>query len=753
MKTWSGLAADGLVAALFVLGQTLPFFYSRNLPLGWLVASGLALFCAGLVILLSRRWWLVPASLLILAGPVTLILARLRLLTLVLSKITAYLLWCFQLLLDTGPSTSPSSWLLGLQLGISLLLMAVFFAFVRKWGSILAGATLMLATFLIYLPRQAAPLPLLLPGLAGLAALLPGSLVKEQKKAGKPAGALPAAQKWLALAVAIACVLTGQKLTPADTSRWVQKDLLNLISDWGDFFQGSLAWDSSQSFDLAQVGYPSATERLGGPARPGKQVYLNVSGSRPHLLRGTVRTVYTGSNWQDPATRSYRLGSPLWRLLERQIFGQSLPAGLAGRSFASRYKARGQLIITPKSRWQSTIFQAGHLERLDFPDHKFFPPYFDWDGDLFVKESYPAKPAYTVSFSYYDQDLTAFASQISQTGQALDPGRDPFWPAVKERYLQLPDILPQAVSQLASSVTETAADPYARAVLLKSYLLENFSYTLDADLLPENEDFVAFFLETGQGYCIHFATAMTVMARSLGLPARYVEGFYLRPEGDGSKQESFLAAADTAHAWSEIYFEGIGWLEFDPTPPAAGEIEPPEPEVLPSVSPQPEEETPEPEDNEPDEDLADEGQKLWPVLALLFPGMVLLLTSLALFLSRRQKKSIQPAVFRRLHPEAGLCLKAAFFDIEKQLACLGIRQQAGETLLDFARRADGFLASPGLPELFWPVLRLVFGRQQPEENDLTKILQLRQQLEERLLADLSRPAWFYKRVLGRLGKN
>lgn len=80
---------------------------------------------------------------------------------------------------------------------------------------------------------------------------------------------------------------------------------------------------------------------------------------------------------------------------------------------------------------------------------------------------------------------------------------------------------------------------------------------------PDNRDFVSWFLlDERQGYCTSFATAMAVMARMVGLPSRYVEGYAATPDADGVAR----VTQQNAHAWAEIYFTGFGWLPFDPTP-------------------------------------------------------------------------------------------------------------------------------------------------------------------------------------------
>ncbi|MCL2408095.1 MAG: transglutaminase domain-containing protein [Oscillospiraceae bacterium] len=136
---------------------------------------------------------------------------------------------------------------------------------------------------------------------------------------------------------------------------------------------------------------------------------------------------------------------------------------------------------------------------------------------------------------------------------------------IYETYTELPSYFPERIRDLALSITAGAANDYERARLLEAYLTENFEYTLLPGFPPPNRDFVDHFLfDLRMGYCTYFATAFVVMARSLGMPARYVEGFLVRGIPD---EHGFYNVMNTmGHAWGEVYFEGFGWHRFEPTP-------------------------------------------------------------------------------------------------------------------------------------------------------------------------------------------
>lgn len=135
-------------------------------------------------------------------------------------------------------------------------------------------------------------------------------------------------------------------------------------------------------------------------------------------------------------------------------------------------------------------------------------------------------------------------------------------PEVLSSYATAPDDLPPAIAEAAAAVTAGAGTDYDRAVALQDWLKgDDFTYTTELPP-PTTESALADFLTDRRGYCVHFASAMAVMARTLGIPARVAVGFLPgRPTPDG-----YRVSASDAHAWPELYFEGAGWTRFEPTP-------------------------------------------------------------------------------------------------------------------------------------------------------------------------------------------
>ncbi len=132
-------------------------------------------------------------------------------------------------------------------------------------------------------------------------------------------------------------------------------------------------------------------------------------------------------------------------------------------------------------------------------------------------------------------------------------------------YLQLPKLDPRT-AELAAQITHSLGNPFDKAQALESYLKANFQYSLELRGRPGHQDPLAMFLfEVKRGHCEYFATAMTIMLRQIGIPARLVNGFRI---GQYNKfSNAFTVRQYDAHSWVEAYLKPYGWVEFDPTPP------------------------------------------------------------------------------------------------------------------------------------------------------------------------------------------
>ncbi|MFB6164171.1 MAG: transglutaminaseTgpA domain-containing protein [Haloarculaceae archaeon] len=135
---------------------------------------------------------------------------------------------------------------------------------------------------------------------------------------------------------------------------------------------------------------------------------------------------------------------------------------------------------------------------------------------------------------------------------------------IVDRYTQLPASTPDRVARKTDRILERAGarTPYERARAIERWLQRNRGYSLDVTR-PDGDVAAAFLFDMREGYCTYFATTMVTMLRTQGVPARFVVGY---TSGEHSGPDEWTVRGLDSHAWVEVYFPGVGWRKFDPTP-------------------------------------------------------------------------------------------------------------------------------------------------------------------------------------------
>ena len=150
--------------------------------------------------------------------------------------------------------------------------------------------------------------------------------------------------------------------------------------------------------------------------------------------------------------------------------------------------------------------------------------------------------------------------QLRNAGQIYPPQVTPL-------YLQLPEMLDARIPRLAADITKSASTNYDRAAKIEIYLKTRYAYTLQQTRTAMRDPLANFLFERKQGHCEYFASSMAVMLRTLGIPARVVNGF--RSDEFNDLTGNYVVRAKDAHSWVEAYFPAYGWQTFDPTPAGA----------------------------------------------------------------------------------------------------------------------------------------------------------------------------------------
>ena len=291
-----------------------------------------------------------------------------------------------------------------------------------------------------------------------------------------------------------------------------------------------------------------ATLELGDDLRRPQEVevlLVRTNASTPPYLRATTLSRFDGAVWQPDRVRSIPLGSNL---------------------------ALGELFVDPDIRVSEyrTSVEVQNLASLWLP----IPyPAVGVDG---LEGEWAAVPynrtVIAQSGSTQGQDyevVTNLPRPTLEQIRASSSGGD----GLRDETLALPEGMPASIAELAAEVTAETTNDYDALVALQRWFRGggDFRYSLEA---PVEDGFdgsgaeaVAQFLEQREGYCVHFASAFALMARSLGMPTRIVIG-YLPGVATGDivdSQPVFSVSSQQLHAWPEVYFDGIGWVPFEPT--------------------------------------------------------------------------------------------------------------------------------------------------------------------------------------------
>jgi transglutaminase-like putative cysteine protease len=202
-----------------------------------------------------------------------------------------------------------------------------------------------------------------------------------------------------------------------------------------------------------------------------------------------------------------------------------------------------------------------------------------------------------------DRGQTTAGAQYSVNSLIVKPTQEqladaPAPPAaLLQEYTRVPDALPGDVRRTAATVTRGAANDYERAEKLEEWFADTGGFTYNTDVRSgTGVTAISRFLKQKEGFCVHFSFSMAAMARTLGIPARVAVGFQ---PGTTQSDGTVSVGLRDAHAWPELYFEGVGWTRFEPTPsrgfrpeytqeqtPSGGASDPARPEEGSSAAPE-----------------------------------------------------------------------------------------------------------------------------------------------------------------------
>jgi len=559
---------------------------------------------------------------------------------------------------------------------------------------------------------------------------------------------------------------------PQDTAvlKWefLERQIDNIQDRWSERY-GFTA--PRQSFRLSQTGFSPSSDELGGPVQLSDEIVLEVKSPKPLYLRGTILNYYTGSNWINSINdKRYRFSDQYWKEVRDTSYDwdEQIWKDLDSSDF-DRFFPSAEVIIHHVGIETSVIFNSIRCYNIAPLQRNKFTPYFNHKSETFTSRNITEEDAYMLDIrvpSINDPEFQQFINEYVSTSDMenlyqpfsdTDKSTSPKLDFILEHYTQIPDTVPSRVHDLAVSITKDLSNPFDKAKALEKYLKENFTYTLTPPYTPVERDFVDYFLfDLKKGYCTYFASAMAIMGRSIGLPTRYIEGFFMPQQP--SSEDMYEVRKEHGHAWVEIYFPKVGWLPFDPTPSveSGGQST----SGISDFSSYYEDEYMEDEylypDNMPDLDISTSKNKqtnshwwneippglMWIIAILIFIILIMLFLGGIVFWHRLQWYKIKKYPLDKQ-------LILYYKEILWLLELYQFPVQPGETPYKYSKRVDSWLVNPisSLTEISHILIKTQFGSYPLKEEELSIVKQFYLYLEEDIKKVIGTPRYFAQLIL------
>jgi transglutaminase-like putative cysteine protease len=299
----------------------------------------------------------------------------------------------------------------------------------------------------------------------------------------------------------------------------------------------------SDRVDLGTMGSvkqdPQIVMRVELPDQP-------AAGKDRLYLRGLAYDQYNGRSWNHSGTRRRSLS-----LVADGTF-LARPAGSHPSDSLSRTIRQDILLETLDT---SVLFAAPFA---DLVNGEFLTVQADAMSGLHL----PFPPSSRIRYSVISQIPQLVADE--RTASVLT-----YPDIIRSHYLQVP-VGSEQVADLAHRVIQQVVTPFGQTLAIQQHLLENYRYSLEADTATLSHPLEEFLFTRKTGYCEHYATAMVVMLRTVGIPARLVTGFLATEWNEYGGY--FTVRQRDAHAWVEVYFPHSGWITMDPTPTVSAAV-------------------------------------------------------------------------------------------------------------------------------------------------------------------------------------
>ncbi|QJC52657.1 transglutaminase domain-containing protein [Paenibacillus albicereus] len=361
-------------------------------------------------------------------------------------------------------------------------------------------------------------------------------------------------------------------------------------------FVGDKGIAPASSKKSAKSGYSRDDSKLGGGFNFDYSPVMEVTSTHKSYWRGETKDYYSGEGWKASESLNAVIDLSPNTEIGNPVELTKAETVEIGQTFKMLREDKFPVLFAAPS-----VLSVHLAEREDGVRVRIL---YDYGQEKLIPD--PTQNDYPSSYAIRSEQVV-LTDELKLAPAAMQG-------SIASYFTQVPSKTPSRVADLAREITAGASSDYDKAKAIETYLSTTYPYTNEPDLTKKKSaDFVdSFLFEIQEGYCDYFSSAMAVLARSVGLPSRWVKGYApgsgtIDPEAmmrggreaaervDSSGEDTYTVRNSDAHSWVEIYFEGYGWIPFEPTPgfafpyASAAAEEAPEPSALPvpSEAPQP----------------------------------------------------------------------------------------------------------------------------------------------------------------------
>lgn len=523
----------------------------------------------------------------------------------------------------------------------------------------------------------------------------------------------------------------------------------DIVSDMQSVTKVYTKQQKNMEVSLYDMGLANDPEYIGGDLiNLGSAVLAYTDLTERTLVKITAYDNFDGKNWTNTSDNSYRVNGP-WSKQEGKYLATTLLEDSYYKKFVGKIAdvRRVNVYMNFDSHILPIVGQASNFEENTKNKNQIL---FDSCGNLFsyYGQSEGFKYSFdTVIYNSKEEILkTHLRDIISIYGSLTDPLYDnegDFFKQFTQRY----ENTPKEVDEIIDSFQFVKENYYDKAYRICEYFSKSngFEYTNTPPELNEDEDIVQKLLETRQGHCVYYSTAMIALARAAGIPSRLAAGYRTVASSYTNTQ---VVDREHPYTWVECYIPHIGWVNFDPTPEKRaiptpdyeGEGGPPSIDIDPDSDDK--------DHRPPGTALEWDGGPNIPLL-ITMPLLAIILVLLILNTIFSHRFYTLKSVKKRFK-DANAQVRYYYRDILRQFAWLGFRLSKGETITELCERAFTIFdeeSKKTINDAITVIEAMYYGNAEPTVEQVELVFNARQVLECELKLKNNKLFYIVKRRL------